>query len=142
MESIIAPQSAPIIKSIFCLLSILGYANTLDRVAPVIKRLNRYFRDFIDQCIASGKLFDSIVTKETNFQFDQKAVVFLKKEQAEAWWKSFFNQNGENPAAKILDNELKFSYLLYKKVKVNVTRDALNFMKDVKIPSLKTAQIS
>ena len=57
MESIISKASVPKINSIYCLISILGYANTLDRVAPVVMRLNRYFRDLIDSGIKSGRLF-------------------------------------------------------------------------------------
>ncbi len=69
METAISKVSTPKINSIYCLIAILGYANTLDKVAPVTKRLNRYFRDLINSGIKSGKLFSSIVTKDVNLQF-------------------------------------------------------------------------
>jgi hypothetical protein len=95
MESIISKASTPKINSIYCLIAILGYVNTLDRVAPVTKRLNRYFRDLINSGIKSGKLFQSIVTNEVYLQFLQitPPTTF---EQTKAWWKSFYGKEIDN----------------------------------------------
>jgi hypothetical protein len=109
----------------------------LDKVAPVTKRLNRYFRDLINSLIKSGKLFSSIVTKEVYLQFLQitPPTTF---EQTQSWWKSFYGKDidlyvNEDILYKVV-SPLKFNNIFYKKVKIILTREATGFINNQDFP--------
>ncbi len=44
-------KGIPNIHSVFCLISIMGYFNTLEKVVPKFIKLNKYFKNLITQNI-------------------------------------------------------------------------------------------
>lgn len=73
----------PKLNSIYCLLSILGYCNSLEKVAPKIIQLNKFFKKLIESNLENGNLFKVLQVKEVCLTFSEMPGTI---EQQYKWW--------------------------------------------------------
>lgn len=89
---IIPLKSKPKLSSIFCLLTVLGFCNTLDQVVPIFLKLGKFFNNFVKANLKNGKIFEAVITKECPLLF-QKC---LDAAQYAFWYKQFFSVEPAN----------------------------------------------